>query len=77
MRGDDFFAAAQLEEIKTALQMEKKNSQTLQENLSRKEAELLATEDKYKKSVDKAKEVIRMLDPRAIGIIKISSFLAR
>ncbi|KAL0851005.1 hypothetical protein ABMA28_006898 [Loxostege sticticalis] len=57
----------QVEELQAALSEERRRTSKLQEALSAREAELLATEDKYKKCVEKAKEVIKSLDPRATG----------
>ncbi|CAH0766419.1 unnamed protein product [Diatraea saccharalis] len=57
----------QVEELQAALSEERRRTSKLQETLSTREAELLATEDKYKKCVEKAKEVIKSLDPRATG----------
>ncbi|XP_052738400.1 protein hook [Bicyclus anynana] len=54
----------QVEELQSALAEERRRASKLQETLSAREAELLATEDKYKKCVEKAKEVIKTLDPR-------------
>ncbi|CAH0727451.1 unnamed protein product, partial [Brenthis ino] len=56
-----------VEELQAALGEERRRASKLQEALSAREAELLATEDKYKKCVEKAKEVIKSLDPRATG----------
>ncbi|RVE48140.1 hypothetical protein evm_007200 [Chilo suppressalis] len=57
----------QVEELTAALSEERRRTSKLQETLSARETELLATEDKYKKCVEKAKEVIKSLDPRATG----------
>ncbi|XP_034837244.1 protein hook-like [Maniola hyperantus] len=57
----------QVEELQAALAEERRRASKLQETLSAREAELLATEDKYKKCVEKAKEVIKTLDPRTTG----------
>ncbi|XP_045445937.1 protein hook [Melitaea cinxia] len=57
----------QVEELQAALAEERRRASKLQEALSAREAELLATEDKYKKCVEKAKEVIKTLDPRTTG----------
>lgn len=51
------------------IQLEKQKTKVLQENLGQKEGELLATEEKYRKCIDKAKEVIKTLDPRMTGRI--------
>ncbi|XP_068626282.1 protein hook isoform X2 [Battus philenor] len=56
----------QVEELQTALAEEKRRVSKLQETLSAREAEVLALEDKYKKCVEKAKEVIKSLDPKTI-----------
>ncbi|XP_058793882.1 protein Hook homolog 3-like [Phymastichus coffea] len=52
------------EERESSLQMQKQKAVSLQENLSRKETELASLEDRYKKYVEKAKSVIKMLDPK-------------
>ncbi|XP_037303195.1 protein hook-like [Manduca sexta] len=57
----------QVEELSAALAEERRRAAKLQEALSARDAELLATEDKYKKCVEKAKEVIKTLDPRTTG----------
>ncbi|XP_049875363.1 protein hook [Pectinophora gossypiella] len=57
----------QVEELQASLAEERRRVSKLQETLSAREAELLATEDKYKKCVEKAKEVIKTLDPRTTG----------
>ncbi|KAJ0182408.1 hypothetical protein K1T71_001777 [Dendrolimus kikuchii] len=57
----------QVEELQATLAEERRRSAKLQESLSAREAELLATEDKYKRCVEKAKEVIKTLDPRTTG----------
>ncbi|GBP39969.1 Protein hook [Eumeta japonica] len=57
----------QVEELQTALAEERRRAAKLQEALAARDAELLATEDKYKKCVEKAKEVIKTLDPRTTG----------
>ncbi|XP_077292324.1 hook microtubule tethering protein isoform X2 [Arctopsyche grandis] len=54
----------QIDELMAAIQLEKQKTKVLQENLGQKEGELLATEEKYRKCIDKAKEVIKTLDPR-------------
>ncbi|XP_075974571.1 hook microtubule tethering protein isoform X2 [Anticarsia gemmatalis] len=55
----------QVEELQAALAEERRRASKLQEALAARDAELLGAEDKYKKYVEKAKEVIRMFDPRA------------
>ncbi|XP_039754140.1 protein hook [Pararge aegeria] len=57
----------QVEELQATLAEERRRVSKLQETLSAREAEVLATEDKYKKCVEKAKEVIKTLDPRTTG----------
>ncbi|KAL4716957.1 hypothetical protein ACJJTC_012768, partial [Scirpophaga incertulas] len=57
----------QVEELQAGLSEERRRTGKLQEALATREAELLALEDKYKKCVEKAKEVIKSLDPRATG----------
>ncbi|XP_045527976.1 protein hook isoform X2 [Pieris brassicae] len=57
----------QLEELQAALAEERRRAGKLQEAVAAREAELLATEDKYKKCVEKAKEVVRTLNPRTTG----------
>lgn len=57
----------QVEELQAALAEEKRLVAKMQEALAAREAEVLATEDKYKKCVEKAKEVIKTLDPRTTG----------
>ncbi|CAH2050626.1 unnamed protein product, partial [Iphiclides podalirius] len=56
----------QVEELQAALGEERRRVGKLQEALAAREAELLAHEDKYKKCVEKAKEVIKSLDPRTV-----------
>ncbi|XP_072941236.1 protein hook [Epargyreus clarus] len=62
----------QVEELQATLAEERQRASKLQEALSAREAELLATEDKYRKCVEKAKEVIKTLDPRTTGQQSIS-----
>ncbi|KAM3967563.1 hook microtubule tethering protein isoform 1-T1 [Aphomia sociella] len=57
----------QVEELQAALDEERRRASKLQEALTSREADLLAIEDKYKKCVEKAKEVIKSLDPRTTG----------
>ncbi|XP_014219490.1 protein Hook homolog 3 [Copidosoma floridanum] len=52
------------EERESSLQLQKQKVINLQESLSRKECELAALEERYKKYVEKAKSVIRILDPK-------------
>ncbi|CAB0033384.1 unnamed protein product [Trichogramma brassicae] len=52
------------EERESSLQTQKQKIQSLQEALSRKECELASLEDRYKKYVEKAKSVIKILDPK-------------
>lgn len=59
---------SQIEELLAALQLEKQKSKGLQENVNQKDTELLATEERYRKCIDKAKEVIKTLDPRTTGM---------
>lgn len=54
----------QLEERENALQTQKQKIYTLQEKLSRKEDENAALEERYRKYIDKAKSVIKSLDPK-------------
>ncbi|CAK1540158.1 unnamed protein product [Leptosia nina] len=54
----------QVEELQAALAEERRRVGKLQEAIAAREAELVATEDKYKKCVEKAKEVVRTLNPR-------------
>ncbi|XP_020294419.1 protein Hook homolog 3 [Pseudomyrmex gracilis] len=54
----------QLEERENALQTQKQKVYTLQEKLSRKEDENAALEERYRKYIDKAKSVIKSLDPK-------------
>lgn len=54
----------QLDEKETILQGQKQKIASLQENLARKEYENAALEERYKKYIDKAKSVIRSLDPK-------------
>ncbi|XP_013134880.1 PREDICTED: protein hook [Papilio polytes] len=56
----------QVEELQGLLGEERRRAGKLQEALAARDADLLALEDKYKKCVDKAKEVIKSLDPRTI-----------
>lgn len=56
-----------VEELQAALAEERRRSAKLQEALAARDADLLATEDKYKRCVEKAKEVIKTLDPRTTG----------
>ncbi|KAJ8735629.1 hypothetical protein PYW07_007249 [Mythimna separata] len=55
----------QVEELQAALAEERRRATKLQEAIAARDAELLATEDKYKKCLEKAKDVIKSLDPRA------------
>lgn len=55
----------QVEELQAALAEERRRCSKLQEALSARDHDLLATEDKYKKCLEKAKDVIKSLDPRA------------
>ncbi|KAF9802134.1 hypothetical protein SFRURICE_011824 [Spodoptera frugiperda] len=55
----------QVEELQAALAEERRRITKLQEAVAARDAELLATEDKYKKCLEKAKDVIKSLDPRA------------
>ncbi|XP_026731492.1 protein hook isoform X2 [Trichoplusia ni] len=55
----------QVEELQAALAEERRRATKFQEALAARDAELLATEDKYKKCLEKAKDVIKSLDPRA------------
>lgn len=57
----------QVEELQAALAEERRRITKLQEAVAARDAELLATEDKYKKCLEKAKDVIKSLDPRASG----------
>lgn len=57
----------QVEELQAALAEERRRATKFQEALAARDAELLATEDKYKKCLEKAKDVIKSLDPRASG----------
>ncbi|KAJ2948146.1 hypothetical protein O0L34_g9948 [Tuta absoluta] len=57
----------QVEELQSAVAEERRRVAKLQDTLSAREAELVATEEKYKKCVEKAKEVIKTLDPRTTG----------
>ncbi|XP_034945483.1 protein Hook homolog 3 [Chelonus insularis] len=54
----------QLDEKETILQTQKQKISALQEALSRKESENIVLEERYKKCIDKAKNVIRSLDPK-------------
>lgn len=56
--------ALQVEERESALQTQKQKVFSLQENLTRKEEDLAALEERYKKYIDKAKSVIKSLDPK-------------
>lgn len=60
-------AGIHLEEALLAIQEQKQKVNSLQESLSQKDAEILAIEEKYKKCIEKAKEVIKTLDPRTTG----------
>ncbi|KAH9637686.1 hypothetical protein HF086_009354 [Spodoptera exigua] len=55
----------QVKELQAALAEERRRITKLQEAVAARDAELLATEDKYKKCLEKAKDVIKSLDPRA------------
>ncbi|XP_053609579.1 protein hook [Plodia interpunctella] len=57
----------QVEELQAALAEQRRRAGQLQEALAAREADVLAMEDRYKKCVDKAKEVIKSLDPRTTG----------
>lgn len=54
----------QLEERESALQTQKQKAINLQEKLMRKELENTALEERYKKYIEKAKSVIKSLDPK-------------
>lgn len=54
----------QLEERESALQTQKQKAFALQEKLTRKEYENAALEERYKKYIEKAKSVIKSLDPK-------------
>ncbi|XP_061709090.1 protein hook [Cydia pomonella] len=62
----------QVEELQAALAEERRRAAKLQEALAARDAELVATEDKYKRCVEKAKEVIKSLDPRAAALPSLS-----
>ncbi|XP_073957936.1 protein hook-like [Choristoneura fumiferana] len=58
----------QVEELQAALAEERRRAGKLQEALSARDAEMLALEDKNRRCIEKAKEVIKSLDPsRATG----------
>lgn len=54
----------QFEERESALQTQKQKAFALQEKLTRKEDENAALEERYKKYIEKAKSVIKSLDPK-------------
>ncbi|XP_029164768.1 protein Hook homolog 3 [Nylanderia fulva] len=54
----------QLEERESALQAQKQKVFAVQEKLTRKEFENAALEERYKKYIEKAKSVIKSLDPK-------------
>ncbi|XP_029040719.1 protein Hook homolog 3 [Osmia bicornis bicornis] len=54
----------QVEERENALQAQKQKAFTLQEKLTRREYDNAALEERYKKYVEKAKSVIKSLDPK-------------
>ncbi|XP_071649328.1 protein Hook homolog 3 [Temnothorax longispinosus] len=54
----------QLEERESVLQAQKQKAFALQEKLTRKEYENAALEERYKKYIEKAKSVIKSLDPK-------------
>lgn len=54
----------QIDEKESSLIMLKQKATLLQDNLTRKEYENAALEDRYKKYIEKAKSVIRSLDPK-------------
>lgn len=54
----------QLEERESALQAQKQKLFSVQEKLTRKEFENAALEERYKKYIEKAKSVIKSLDPK-------------
>ncbi|XP_063548337.1 protein hook-like [Cydia strobilella] len=62
----------QVEELQGSLAEERRRAGKLQEALAARDAELVATEDKYKRCVEKAKEVIKSLDPRAAALPSLS-----
>lgn len=66
------YPALQVEELQAALAEERRRATKLQEALAARDADLLATEDKYKKCLEKAKDVIKSLDPRASGTFHYS-----
>lgn len=55
---------SQLEELKVSIEEHKQKAEALQETLGRKEAEFQALEERYKKYIEKAKSVIKSLDPK-------------
>lgn len=55
---------AQMEERESALQTQKQKVFALQESLTRKEIECNALDERYRKYIEKAKSVIRSLDPK-------------
>lgn len=55
------------EEKESSLQSQKQKVISLQEALTRKECELASLEERYKKYVEKAKSVIKTLDPKQQG----------
>lgn len=54
----------QVEERENALQAQKQKAFALQEKLTRREYDNVALEERYKKYVEKAKSVIKSLDPK-------------
>lgn len=55
---------SQLEERKASMEEYKQKAEALQETLGRKEAEFQALEERYKRYIEKAKSVIKSLDPK-------------
>ncbi|XP_023290822.1 protein Hook homolog 3 [Orussus abietinus] len=64
LQGERERLTLQLEERETALQAQKQKALTAQEALTRKEYEYTVLDERYKKCVEKAKTVIKSLDPK-------------
>ncbi|XP_015116796.1 protein Hook homolog 3 [Diachasma alloeum] len=64
LQGERERATLQVEEKEGTIQMLKEKVRVIQESLSRKEEENAALEERYKKYIEKAKSVIRGLDPK-------------
>ncbi|KDR07771.1 Hook-like protein 3 [Zootermopsis nevadensis] len=63
-QGENERRVSQLEEREVSIAEHKQKAAALQEALRRKEAELHALEERYKKCIEKAKSVVKTLEPK-------------